>query len=135
MGVQASSQSSGWPPLPGILLEPKAHVQCGDFDRMVLLQVQAISIFLPTAMRSFDTGRAMETCQHVEEQPPALEQSVLCLLYTCFSCPCFWCLRPPVLLVDIAFKVQGMHHTNSASVVLHTGLGSMHIEICSGTLQ
>ena len=40
--MQASSQSSGWPPLPGILLEPKAHVQCGDFDKMVLLQVHNI---------------------------------------------------------------------------------------------
>lgn len=48
--MQASSKSSGWPPLPGILLEPKAHVQCGDFDRMVLLQVQATDTFLPTAL-------------------------------------------------------------------------------------
>ena len=37
--VQSSSQSSTWPPLPGILLEPKAHVQYGDFDKMVLMQV------------------------------------------------------------------------------------------------
>ena len=47
--MQASSQSSGWPPLPGILLEPKAHVQCGDFDRMVLLQVQTYSNLFHTA--------------------------------------------------------------------------------------
>ena len=37
--VQSSSQSGAWPPLPGILLEPKAHVQYGDFDKMVLMQV------------------------------------------------------------------------------------------------
>ncbi|KAA6416731.1 MAG: hypothetical protein FRX49_13289 [Trebouxia sp. A1-2] len=30
----ASSRSSGWPPLPDILLEPRAHVQYGDFDKM-----------------------------------------------------------------------------------------------------
>ncbi|KAL0040705.1 hypothetical protein WJX79_002387 [Trebouxia sp. C0005] len=34
----ASSRSSGWPPLPDILLEPRAHVQYGDFDKMVLMQ-------------------------------------------------------------------------------------------------
>ena len=34
-----SKQSTAWPPMPGILLEPKAHVRCGDFDKMVLMQV------------------------------------------------------------------------------------------------
>ena len=51
--TQASSQSSGWPPLPGILLEPKAHVQCGDYDRMVLLQVQTSATAFYSAMPFF----------------------------------------------------------------------------------
>ncbi|KAL0032478.1 hypothetical protein WJX77_002857 [Trebouxia sp. C0004] len=34
----ASSCSSAWPPLPGILVEPRAHVLYGDFDKMILMQ-------------------------------------------------------------------------------------------------
>ena len=39
--MQVSSQSSAWPPLASILVEPKAHVRCGDFDKMVIMQVAA----------------------------------------------------------------------------------------------
>ena len=45
--VQVSSkQSTAWPPMPGILLEPKAHVRCGDFDKMVLMQVCQVVHFI-----------------------------------------------------------------------------------------
>ena len=36
--LQHSSDSSQWL-MPGILIEPKAHVKAGDFDRIVVLQV------------------------------------------------------------------------------------------------
>ena len=40
--LQHSSDSSQWL-MPGILIEPKAHVKAGDFDRIVLLQVGLIT--------------------------------------------------------------------------------------------
>ncbi len=56
--VQASSRSSAWLPLPGILLEPRAHVQYGDFDKMVLMQAcpahtahpSDLSVYLPVCL-------------------------------------------------------------------------------------
>ena len=36
--LQHSADSSQWL-MPGILIEPKAHVKAGDFDRIVVLQV------------------------------------------------------------------------------------------------
>lgn len=82
--MQASSQSSGWPPLAGILLEPKAHVQCGDFDRMVLLQVQTFSSLMALLLAdSTHTYCAMLHTAYIPGNLVHMGQLVLC-----FLCPC-----------------------------------------------
>ena len=42
LSLQHSSDSSQWL-MPGILIEPKAHVKAGDFDRIVVLQVRLLN--------------------------------------------------------------------------------------------
>ena len=99
--IQASSRSSGWPPVPGILLEPRAHVQYGDFDKMVLMQA---------------------CCPHT-----ALLSDLSVCLPVCLSvCVCFWgtgwlpsfCL-PSFLLLHLICRSQLCFHACASAQLIN----------------